>query len=269
MNILLPTDFSENAELASAFALDLARRSDGRLVVFHAYDIPHYERSLTTSLLMEMKRSAEDNMKEFEEKHLRNSGVPYETHVKVGNPIRLSRELAKQKKIGLVVMGTRGASGIEEFLIGSNAASVIHNVHVPVMVIPPHSQVKPLKKIVLASDLELEEKEQPLREFNAIARIYGAEINILHFQDKDGTTRGNRDFINRILGDTPHTYSITSSEDKDLDETILDHCKAKNADAVAAITKRYGFFQGLFHKSLTSQLAYHTTIPMIALHEPK
>lgn len=241
-------------------------------MVFHAYDIPHYERSLTTSLLMEMKSSAEDNMKDFEEKHLQNSGVPYETQVKVGNPIRLSRELAKQKKIGLIVMGTRGASGIEEFLIGSNAASVIHNVNVPVMVIPPHSEAKPFKKIVLASDLELEEKEQPLRELKAFANIFGAEINILHFQDKDGTTRGNRDFINNVLGDTPHTYSITSvneDEDEDIDDAILAHCRKKNADAVAAISKRYGFFQGLFHKSITSKLAYHTDIPMIALHEPK
>ncbi len=268
MRILLPTDFSDNAALATQFAIDLARRTNGEILCFHAYDIPHYERSMTTALLGEMKKAAENNMAEFETDHLKSAGVPFKSKVSIGNPIRFSKELTEQHNIDIIVMGTKGASGIEEFLIGSNSASVIQTVDVPVLVIPPNSKVKPLQHIVLASDLELKKKERPLMKLREFAKVFNATINILHIQDGDGNESGSRDLVERILGDVPHTYSITSAKE-DLDETILNYCESKNADLVAAISKRYGFFQGLFHKSLTSQLAYHTKIPMLALHEPK
>ena len=268
MRILLPTDFSENAELATDFAIDLAKRTKGMLVAFHAYDVPHYERSMTTSLLVEMKKSAENNMAEFEEKHLRNSGVEYQSIVMIGNPIRLSQELIKKHGLEMVIMGTKGASGIEEFLIGSNAASVIHNVDVPVLVIPPHSRLKDFESIVLASDLDFKKKEQPLQLLASFARIYHANISILHVQEENSIPQGTRELVDKALGDVDHSYTIYSGA-SDVEDAILEHCEEKNADLVAAISKRYGFFQGLFHKSLTSKLAYHTKIPMLALHEPK
>lgn len=268
MRILLPTDFSDNAALAARFAIDLAKKSEGEILCFHAYDIPHYERSMTTALLGEMKTAAENNMTGFEDQHLKAAGVKYTCKVMVGNPIRISKELSEQKDADLVVMGTKGASGIEEFLIGSNAASVIHSVDVPVLVIPPNSVVKPFKNIVLATDFDLKKKERDLKKLADFARVFDAHINILNIQNREGVSTGSRDFVEDILGDVSHSYTVASKSD-DLEDVILNYCQSKQTDLVAAITKRYGFFQGLFHKSLTSQLAYHTKIPMLALHEPK
>lgn len=268
MRVLLPTDFSENAALATQFALDIARRTDGYILALHAYDVPHYERSMTTSLLIEMKKSAEQNMSDFEEQHLANSGIDYDSHVMIGNPIRLSREMVQKHELEMVVMGTKGASGLEEFLIGSNAASVIHNVEVPVLVVPPSSVVKDIKRIVLATDLEFKSKKPPLQALAKIARVYDAEIFLLHIQDEDGFPGGTRELIAEAMGDVKHSYHIASKKD-DIEETILNFCEQKETDVVSAISKRYGFFQGLFHKSLTSKLAYHSNIPLLALHEPK
>ena len=268
MRVLLPTDFSENAELATQFALDIARRTNGFIMVLHAYDVPHYERSMTTSLLIEMKKSAEQNMAEFEQKFLANSGLKYECHVMIGNPIRLSKEMVVKHQLEMVVMGTKGASGIEELLIGSNAASVIHNVEVPVLVVPPSSQVTEIKRIVLATDLEFKNKKPPLEALARIASIYDAEIFLLHIQDEDGVPAGTRELIAEAMGDVRHQYHISSQKDN-VETAILEFCEQKNTDVVSAISKRYGFFQGLFHKSLTSKLAYHSKIPLLALHEPK
>ena len=269
MKVLFPTDFSENANLAADFAIDIVKRTNGSLLVLHGFDLPYSERSMTTSLLEEMRRNSELHMKEFEKEVLAKSGVPFTTQVTMGNPIRLIRETAENKNVDLVVLGTKGASGIEEFLIGSNAASIIQNIDIPVLVIPPKSKLKEFKKIVLASDLDLKNKERPLLRLKAFAQIYGSTIEILHFQDEQGIGAGNRNFLEEKLGDVPHTYSIAKKREDGMDQTILKHCEAKNADLVTAITKRYGFFEGLFHSSLTSKLAYHTSIPMLALHEPK
>ena len=268
MRVLLPTDFSENASLATQFALDIAQRTNGYIMALHAYDVPHYERSMTTSLLVEMKKSAEQNMAEFEGHSLAESGIEYDSHVMIGNPIRLCREMVQKHNLDMVVMGTKGASGIEEFLIGSNAASVIHNVEVPVLVVPPGSHVKEIKRIVLATDLEFKTKKPPLERLAKFARVYGAEIFLLHIQDKDGIPGGTRELIADAMGDVKHSYHIASQKD-DIEKAILDFCEQKETDVVSAISKRYGFFQGLFHKSLTSKLAYHSNIPLLALHEPK
>ncbi len=268
MKVLLPTDFSENADLAAQFAIDIVKRTNGHLLALHGYDLPYAEHSMTTSLLEEMKLNADNHMAEFKKNILDQSGVSHESEVRMGNPIRLIKDFAKTKEIELVVMGTKGASGIEEFLIGSNAASVIQNLDVPVLVIPPKSQVKPLKKIVLASDLDLKKKERPLQRLRNFAKIYGASIEILYLQSDSGIGLGNRNFLEEVLHDVEHNYSVIKAEG-DLDKAILNHCEAKKADVVTAITKRYGFFEGLFHKSTTSKLAYHTHIPMLALHEPK
>ncbi len=268
MRILLPTDFSENAILATKYALNLAKKANAHIIVFHSYDVPHYERSLTTSLHLEMKQIAEQHMEEFEAEQLAGKGVSYEVLVRIGNPIRIAKELIKAKKIELVVMGTKGASGIEEFLIGSNASSIIQNVEVPVLVIPEMATENPIKRIVLATDLEFKERIRPIEQLKQLADLLGAEVNVLHIQDEDGTPAGSRDALAQMLGDTPYNYTI-SGRGRNVEETILKHCEKQQADAVAAIAKTYGFFEGLFHKSLTSKLAYHTKIPMIALREPK
>jgi len=268
MKVLFPTDFSENAELAAQFAIDIVKRTNGSIVAFHAYDVPYSERSMTTSLLHEMKDIANQHMQEFETKVLATSGVDYQTHVILGNPIRLSKELSEKHNTNIVVLGTKGASGIEELLIGSNAASVIQNIDWPVLVIPPNSKVKEIKNIVLATDMDLRKKERPLLRLKEFANIYGAKINILHFQNDQGAKEGSREFLETHLSDVPHSYSVLAQKD-DLDKDILEYCERKNADMVTAITKRYGFFEGLFKSSLTSKLAYHTKIPMLALHEPK
>lgn len=268
MKVLLPTDFSENATLAAAFAIDITKRTNGHLMAIHAYDVPYAEHSMSTSLLDEMKKNADQNMVSFSKNTLEEAGISYEAEVKMGNPIRLIKHLAQTKKADLVVMGTKGASGIEEFLIGSNAASVIQNTDIPVLVIPPDSEVKAFKKIILASDLDLSKKERPLERLRSFAKIFGATVEVLHLQTSKGTDAGNREFLDRILHDVPHSYSLVKT-DSDPDKHILDHCEAKQGDLVTAITKRYGFFEGLFHRSLTNKLAYHTKIPMLALHEPK
>lgn len=268
MKVLLPTDFSENADLAAQFAIDIVKRTNGHLIALHGYDLPYSERSMTASLLEEMKLNADQHLADFTKNTLTPSGVSFEGQVQMGNPIRLIKEMASENEVDLIVMGTKGASGIEEFLIGSNAASVIQNIDIPVLVIPPKSVLKPFKKIVLASDLDIKKKDLPLQRLRKFAKVFDATIQILHLQTDKGIELGSRNFVEEVLHDVPHTYSIISAENHK-DKLILEYCESKGADLVTAITKRYGFFESLFHQSLTSKLAYHTSIPMLALHEPK
>lgn len=266
MNILFPTDFSDNANLAKDYATHLAQKTNGKIHVLHAYELPYADRSLSFSLLDKMKEFANENMAEFEA-NFKDSAFEFETHVQLGNPIRLIEEFIKKREVDIVVMGTKGASGVEEFLIGSNAASIIHNVNVPVLVIPPKAENKNLDTIVLATDLDLKNKRQPLERLANLAKVYGSKVEILHLQKEHGASGDSRALVEEVLKDIPHTYTIAGGGN--VESAILEHCELKNANAIAAITKKYGFFERLFHSSLTSKLAYHSSIPLVALHEPE
>lgn len=267
MNILLPTDFSDNADLACQYAFDIAKRSQGKVIVINAYDLPYSDRSMTTSLLEVMKENAEKNMAAFQRKLKEKYEVPFTTEVRLGNPIRLIKEMANKENIDLIIMGTKGASGLEEILIGSNAASVIQNSNKPVLVIPPDANGKPLKKIVFASDFDMDNMEGALKNLNAFAELNDSGIDVLHVQNGSKAKSGTRDALQAALSNRVNEFTILQTDN--VEEAIINEAKKESADLIAAIAKRYGFFEGLFHRSLTSKLAYHTTIPLLVLHEPK
>jgi len=269
MNILLPTDFSENAELATEIAFDLAAKGKGTVTVFHAYDLPYSDRSMSTSLLDVMKENAENNMAELEKKLKEKYPLNFKTLVRLGNPIRLITETSNLDEIDLIVMGTKGASGLEEILIGSNAASVIQNCNKPVLIIPPETKLANINKIVFACDLDPKVKDQPLQRLARFAKLTGASIDLVHVQnDKTSAPKdGSRQFYSSNLGDVPHEFTILREEN--VEHAITAEAEKENADIVAAISKRYNFIEGLFHRSMTSKLAYHTRLPLLVLHEPK
>lgn len=267
MNILLPTDFSENADKATEIAFRIAQQTEGQVTILHAYDLPYSDRSMTTSLLEVMKENAESNMAEFEKKIKAQYGSNYKVQVRLGNPIRLIHEVSNQKDVDMVVMGTKGASGIEEILIGSNAASVIQNTDKPVLVIPPNAQMDSINKIVFASDLDPKVKSQPLERLREFALSNKSEIDIVHVQGENAPAQGSRDFYSGHLKDVKHSFTILRNEN--VEKAIIDEAQKEKADVIAAITRRYGFFEGLFHRSMTNRLAYHTSIPLLVLHEPK
>lgn len=263
MKILFPTDFSAYSRKALPYAIDLCKKKQGELVVINAYDVPHGENSISTvSLLEAIKDNAVQNMEEFKN-NFSNEGVPFTTKVVMGNPVRIIKEMSRNNDLDMVVMGTHGASGLEEFLIGSNAASVIQGTEVPVLVIPPQADFTPIKKIVFCTELALEEGEKTLMNLKSIALIYGAEINLLHIQKH--SKEGAREYLREKFAPVPVHFTIINHDD--VEKAILEHAKESNANLIAAMTKKHGFFEGLFHRSLTNKLAFHSSMPVLAFHQ--
>lgn len=267
MNILLPTDFSENADVACDIAFRIAQDTQGKVSVLNAYDMPYSDRSMSTSLLEVMKENAEKNMAAFEKKLKEKYAAPFTTQVRLGNPIRLIHEMADQSSIDMVVMGTKGASGLEEVLIGSNAASVIQNVNKPVLIIPAKADLKKVDKIIFASDLDPKVKELPLNRLRSFAQLNNAKVDIVHVQGEKGIPNGARDFFTKALDGVIEEFTILHGED--VEALITKEAEKEGADMIAAISKRYGFFEGLFHRRMTNRLAFHTRLPLLVLHEPK
>ncbi|GGH71197.1 MAG: universal stress protein [Bacteroidetes bacterium] len=264
--IIFPTDFSEAADKALEFAIEICKRANLEMLIVNAYDLPYAQNVMSTSLIDIMRENSENSLKEIADK-VKAAGIPCSTRSLMGNPIRVIKEITKKDPESGVVMGTKGASGIEEVLIGSNAASVLQSIDVPVLAIPYKAEFRNIKRIVYCTDFRSNKNDRALRRLATLAGFFGAEIMILHVQlegQADLATEQRHKFDHH-LKDIPYSFHILKSNN--VEQAILDFTKEKDADMLALLTRKYGVIRGLFHSSLTNKVAFHSQLPILALHE--
>jgi nucleotide-binding universal stress UspA family protein len=143
-SILVPTDFSEDAELA----IDAAHRllapldQDARLVLLHAFNLPieytaYGPIPTSVNFLKDTGLEAERRLEATRERLLRE-GLVVETVAREGDPADVIEDEARKRGVDLIAMGTHGGSALRHLLIGSTAARVIQHAPCPVMTIRQH-----------------------------------------------------------------------------------------------------------------------------------
>jgi nucleotide-binding universal stress UspA family protein len=153
--ILVPTDFSENAQHALSYATELAKRCSAKLHLLHTPVIPTY-------LLMDLSYSpgpeavtrilneSQDALDQ-QAKGLAASGLEYFTVIREGTVHEVIRDYAREHDVDLVVVGTHGRGGVSKLMYGSVTERVIKTVHTPIIIIPPEGGKMP-GSIVVAYD---------------------------------------------------------------------------------------------------------------------
>lgn len=136
--ILLPTDGSEQAEKTVQYAIDLAKSVGASVDVMYAYQSASLLRKRAAAMMEEIKNILEEEAKEVVTEvaeRLKAEGIKV-TAVAVEGPaaeaiLRASEESAPD----LIVMGSRGAGGFANMLLGGVAEHVIHYSKVPVLIV--------------------------------------------------------------------------------------------------------------------------------------
>lgn len=264
--IIFPTDFSEAADKALDFAIEIAHRAELSILLVNAYDLPYAQNVMSTSLMDIMRDNSKKSLAECAAK-IEAKGITCETRSLMGNPIRVIKEITKKDPDSFVVMGTKGASGIEEVLIGSNAASVLQSTDVPVLAIPHDAEFQMIQKIVYCTDFRSNKNDRALRRLANAAKLFDAEVMILHIQ-QDGMAdlaSDQRHKFDHHLTEVKHSFHILKSDN--VEQAILNFTQEKGADMLALLTRKYGVIRGLFHSSITNKVAFHSRVPLLALHE--
>jgi nucleotide-binding universal stress UspA family protein len=139
--ILLAIDGSEEAELASLRAVDIAEKTDSQLHVVHVGVVPSFLVSYPGTLGYE--RRLYDQIEEVSRQRLRElswgvklaGGTVAGTHLRMGQVALEIVALAEELGVGLIVMGSRGLGGVRRALMGSVSDSVVRYAHCPVLVV--------------------------------------------------------------------------------------------------------------------------------------
>src|SRR5665811_1708420 len=154
MNILVPTDFSEVANVAVRYAALLARKLDAKIILFHA--IPHQSvwLALTNDELVRDAHQKQDRIKA----KLIKDGVnadKIEMHIFYQFPInKWINDFVRKNKIDFAVIGTKGATGLKNVMLGSFALGMIEHVTIPVIAVPPDASTENISNILYPTDME-------------------------------------------------------------------------------------------------------------------
>lgn len=271
--ILIPTDFSTVANNALQYAIQLAKKTNASIHLLHVNNIPIMDASFPNEVYQTYTAEIEDFAKNcfenLENLYLNKSNLQFDKHTAYGFVNDEIQEFANNNNIDLIVLGTTGASGIQEILIGSNAASVVAKAEIPVLVIPPTSTFTDIKKIVYASDFN--EPEFPsVSRLAFFANLYEAEVNVLHIKSfADNLFDAEHNFFSRNKENVEvNRWKIVKlPEGESIIDSINNFVETEHPNLIVMAKHNRSFFDRLFHRSLSKQMAYHTKIPLLVLNK--
>jgi nucleotide-binding universal stress UspA family protein len=176
----------------------------------------------------------------------------------------------KTNSVELVVMGMQGAGYLVEKLIGSVTTSLLRESNCPVMAIDRKVKFRTPKKIVLACDYK-HIKKSVLSPLKDIATLFNSHIYVLNVtSDREPVLTEVESAVSGISLDHAfdkinHSFDFTSNED--VVEGINDYIATRQMDMVVMVPRKHSILRNMFHEPNTKRIAFHTTVPVLALHE--
>jgi nucleotide-binding universal stress UspA family protein len=279
--IIIPTDFSANAYNAIAYALQLFAAENCIFYLIHAYSPPMPEptntmtSASTAKKLIDMAhKSAQQGLDEVLEQiqtSFMNTKHSFETIPSFGFLTDVIDEVGKEKDVDLVVMGTKGASGLKEIVIGSNTSRIIGGSNYPLIVVPENAIYDTLKEVAFMTDYDYYFERAEINPLVELVKQSGAELHITHVLIKGDKPSQEKELVREHLEDilkpvTPKYHFLT---EKSVENAIHLFVQSRNTDLLCMVTKKHSFLQRLFKKPTTKEVSFHTKIPMLVLRRGK
>ncbi|MBL7850605.1 MAG: universal stress protein [Cyclobacteriaceae bacterium] len=263
-NLLVPCDFSPESREAYQFALQLASRTGGSVHVLKAVDLPvMYESALGAApyyfdptLIRELKDNARVQFDKLVAQY--PSAVKVEFTVKEGPVTPTIRQFIADHGIDLVVMGTRGASGLEEYLIGSNTEKVVRFSPVPVFAVRKSVPLESIRNIVFPTTLE--SQPELMREVKALQEFFGARLHLVLVNTPYNLLRTDDELARMKSFAEQHqlsNYTLNTRDDFREPNAIINFANEMKADLIAMGTHGRRGLAHFFTGSITESVVNH------------
>ena len=271
-NILIPTDFSVTSSNAFAFAKELAARSQASMKLVHVHypEVTAVE-AAPVDMFAESLNWKKDRIQDFAKQttsETAEEGMPVltkiTTDVTIGFPGESIVDLSKQDDVDLIVMGTTGESGVLEKVFGSISSHVARKAHCPVLLVPDGVRFKECQNILFATDKKAAD-EILIENIPYLLTCPNANVHFAHVNETEGKEYKveNLSFFNPELTGQFHFVDIESDN---VFDGLNRYAKEQGVDAMVMVTARRPFFEELFHKSMTKQMALNTKMPLLVMH---
>lgn len=264
--ILVPCDFSKQAVNAFRMALDIAHQSKGTVHLLNIVELPVVSdpvampaMNFEVTLLEDLTENAEKKFEKLIQKH-NTKGVKVVTNVQFGGVCGIILEYTREKKIDMVLMGSHGAVGLRELLMGSNAEKIVRKSPVPVLIVKNYYK-GPIKNIVFPNSLDLEDQDDLISQIKVLQNFFKARLHIVwintpvNFTTDQATNERLDAFVKRYgLRDcTTNIFNHLNEE-----EGILQFRNIIKGDMIAMGTHGRKGIAHIVNGSLTEDVVNHT-----------
>ncbi|PRY05385.1 nucleotide-binding universal stress UspA family protein [Pontibacter ummariensis] len=281
--ILVPTDFSEQARNAFEVAVAVARRTGAAIKLLHVIEAPSYNYAPTFSATGDIIAPYNNNMEQVYVLQLmettrgqmeqlintvEHKGVDVVQEVDVDKVINKIKRTIREDDVDLVVMGSKGASGLDEFLVGSNTEKVVRSAECPVLTVKRREPNFDVREIVLASDFR-REVSQAMDRFKAFQSLFDARLHLVYINTPGAFESSSN--VRQKLEETTEkyglrNYSINVYNDSVEEEGIMHFANDIGADLIMMATHGRTGFSHLLSGSIAEDLVNHTQIPVLTFH---
>ncbi|WP_143961630.1 universal stress protein [Litoribacter populi] len=266
MKILVPTDLSENADVALEFAKQMVMKTGGEIMLLFSYYAVYDFAAQATQIIHQIEKDAKKHLKKTIKEH-QTEGLKMDYIIVQGTVTTSVNTAARELKSDLIVMGTQGASGIKKVLLGSNTADMIKETKTPILAIPNDASFSRLQEITVAVELKKEDRKA-IENLIELTSPLGLPYEVLHIDKGDDfdTEISFKGFKSHLNESFPHLhFEFFNQKDenfnKGLDRFLKDHPNTM----LVMFSKTRSFFEQLFSKSHTVETAYHTHVPLMVI----
>jgi len=270
--ILVPVDFSSTSVHAARYAQKLAAQVGAKIILIHAYEpppsFPMVEGMLYTedSLRQLMKEKTEQLAIDLDKE---DSKIKLEAMVMDGNLRDVTKSLTDAMQVFLIVMGITGAGRLKETFIGSNTLEVAKANTVPVLIVPEQANFSSITDIGLTTDFRDVVENIPDKKIIELIKTLNARLHVLNIaftqQDWDNDVPFQSGLIETMFENLHPTYHFIEGEN--VAEGLSNYALTHSIELLIAVPKKHNLVYQIFAGSHTKELAFHSKVPVLVMHE--
>lgn len=281
-NILLPTDFSKNSWNAIKYAIHFFKQETCNFYLLHVNRI-----GSSTDMNNAPYITTEDVIEKIYTKPAKLQLRKILKRITVEFPVNKShkffvlsdynffiesiRKHVEEKNIHYIVMGTKGASGLQKIIIGSNTGDVITKVKCSILVVPESAEFVKLEEIVFPTDFTLTYDIEILQPLLEILETYKSALKILHISKKkahlNNEQKKNSELLDDYFNQLDHSFHYLTNDK--VEAAIQCFVESRNINMICMVAKNLNYFQHILFHSKVKEMSFHTEIPFLVLHEKK
>lgn len=272
--ILFPTDFSEVATNAFSYALEFANLVDGELIILHSYDLIPMDNQFFPENFTDLYDSIElANFEQFKKEIPKLRGIMGKhelEHVKMSHRLMEGdlyaniKKSIQEDKIDYVIMGTSGEEEWESLFAGSNSASVILGLNVPMICVPMGVKYNKIKTIGFINHYTPKDK-MALYTVLDIAKKTNAKIKCLYI--KTGDSEIDIETIEKWEAEfNQESIAFFVIQSDDIREVELDFISYQDIDILTMLTYKSSMFEGMFVSNYSKNKVSEIAIPILVIH---
>ncbi|HLV14269.1 MAG TPA: universal stress protein [Xanthomarina sp.] len=277
-NVLLPTDFSENSWNAIKYAIDFHEETTCNFFLLHVNRLSHLLLNevpyLPTQDVVEnvYTKSAKTQLHQFKERIFKEipSSLKHQffTIADQNFLVQSIRDQVKNKNIELIVLGTKGASGLKTTIIGSNTGDIITKVACTTLIVPENARYKKIKELAFPTDFAMEYNLNTLDYILQILQKNSATLSVVHISRKTAELNSdqikNKEFLKNYFQEQPHSFQFLIN--KDVEAAVQGFVESRDVDMITMVAKNLNYFQQILFHSKVEEISYHINIPFLVLH---